>query len=137
MAQPDYKPFLDQDKAWFEISAPKGLENRILNHVDRMMMKRLAFFKFFQVAALSTLAVTLVVSGVLFGHFLRPMKIVFVYPHSDKVQQVHLVAKFNGTEERYPMQLDVSSGVWRKELHTHKKDIDNYVFEVDELADLE
>lgn len=136
MKTQNFKPFLENESGpWFDIQETAGLDKRIMNHIDGKMMRQIGRFNIFKIASLSALSVSLIVSGILFGHYLKPTKVVFIYPHSEKVSGVKLVAHFNDNDGVYPMQLDEENGIWKKELHTRNKIINDYAFEVEEIAE--
>ena len=122
--------FLGKDENWMRITEPAQLKENIMNHIDRNIYKRLFFLKAFKYASMSFFSLSLVLSVFILVNGLKPMKVVFIYPHSDNVENVEVVGNFNKKHEKVTMKLDESRTVWTGEIKTRKKDVDDYVINV-------
>ena len=60
------------------------------------------------------------------------MKVVFIYPHSENINNVEIVGNFNIPEERVKMELDEESGIWMGVIHVRNKKLDDYQINVEE-----
>jgi Carbohydrate-binding module 48 (Isoamylase N-terminal domain) len=125
---------IQNENRWLEVKTPDDLQGKVMNYIDRSIYKRLFVLKLFKYASISFFSISLVLSTVLLINGLKPMQVVFIYPHSDNVENVEVVGDFNKKHDTVKMKLDEEKGIWHGEVKTHKKDVD-YVINVEEKSD--
>ncbi len=132
-----YADFLNGEK-WMEIPEPAGLQDRIMNHIDRRIYRRMNAWNVFRFATVPAFAACAVLAAALLVNVLRPTRVVLVYPNAPNIDSVEIVGTFGRVKKTIPMVLDEEQGIWRAEIISRTKYVDDYsirVYEVEENGD--
>jgi hypothetical protein len=124
--------FIEKEDHWAKIEGPGKLQEKIMNYIDRNVYKKLFLLKVFKYSAVSLFSISLVLTAVIFVNGTKPTKMVFIYPHSNNIENIEIQGNFHNSNENVPMTLDEERGVWTATIQTHKKEIDDYVINVSE-----
>ncbi len=127
--------FLQKDDRWLEINEPEDLQNKILNYIDRNIYNRFLLLKIFKYASVSLFSLSILLSTILILNQIKPMKVIFIYPHSDRINNVEIIGNFNNPRERVKMELDPENGIWMGVIHVRNKKLNDYEINVEEKDD--
>ena len=107
------KEFIEREERWMDIESPAYLRDNVMNFIDIGIYKRLYLLKVFKYASLSLLSVSIILSTLLILKRIEPTRMVFIYPHSDNIQNVEVIGNFNIPNEKVKMELDEERGTGR------------------------
>ncbi|MGC8765336.1 MAG: hypothetical protein ACP5QT_05565 [Brevinematia bacterium] len=123
---------IEKEAKLFYVELPKRLENKTLAYVYNRVNSDLLTLRWFKLATLVSCVVALLSIGLLLT-FPKRTTVVFVYPHTGVEKNVTLI--YGKKRREVPLTLDVEKGLWSTVIHSHKKDLPEFEFAVEEVAD--